>query len=314
MDIGIVLVTFNRLKDLKKALACYDKQSYSPSYVLVVDNCSTDGTYEYLEDWLRHENDHFQKIVKHLDSNKGGAGGFYAGMNKSLGLRADWIWLADDDAFPREDALERLNSFYEKQSSANKSSIAALCTANYNQGKPHLDHRSTLKLTSFRYHFVKSTRDDYERECFRVDVFSYVGVVIKKKVLQQVGLDDAGFFIYCDDQDHSLRVRKAGNIYCVPKSIVDHDKPPYAPNTVNWGKYYRRRNELLMLKRNFPKRYFYIRFIRGYIGECSFISRLPKELKIMLRAAYKDAWKGKEGIHSVYKPGWKITKTVKRGN
>jgi GT2 family glycosyltransferase len=43
MDIGVVLVTFNRLEKLKIALGSYDKQTVKPKYILVVDNKSTDG-------------------------------------------------------------------------------------------------------------------------------------------------------------------------------------------------------------------------------------------------------------------------------
>ena len=42
--IGCVIVTFNRLEKLKKALAAYDKQEVKPKYIVVVDNASTDGT------------------------------------------------------------------------------------------------------------------------------------------------------------------------------------------------------------------------------------------------------------------------------
>ena len=50
-SIGVVLVTFNRLNKLKNALTCYDKQTYKPKYIIVVNNASTDGTYQYLEKW-----------------------------------------------------------------------------------------------------------------------------------------------------------------------------------------------------------------------------------------------------------------------
>ena len=51
MDIGVVLVTYNRKEKLIKALKSYDNQSYKMKFVLVVNNASTDGTKEYLELW-----------------------------------------------------------------------------------------------------------------------------------------------------------------------------------------------------------------------------------------------------------------------
>ena len=49
--IGCVVVTFNRLEKLKKALAAYEKQEMQPVYLIVVDNASTDGTDEFLRQW-----------------------------------------------------------------------------------------------------------------------------------------------------------------------------------------------------------------------------------------------------------------------
>ena len=55
MEIGVVLVTFNRLEKLKIALEAYERQTVKPKYILVVDNNSTDGTREYLENWKKEE-------------------------------------------------------------------------------------------------------------------------------------------------------------------------------------------------------------------------------------------------------------------
>lgn len=52
-EIGCVLVTYNRIEKLKKTLECYLTQTVPPKYILVVNNCSTDGTGEYLCQWER---------------------------------------------------------------------------------------------------------------------------------------------------------------------------------------------------------------------------------------------------------------------
>ena len=57
MNFGVVLVTYNRLDKLKIALECYEKQSYLPKNIIVVNNASTDGTKEYLDEWNGVGND-----------------------------------------------------------------------------------------------------------------------------------------------------------------------------------------------------------------------------------------------------------------
>ena len=303
MEIGVVLVTFNRIEKLKVALMHYDEQILKPKYIMIVDNCSTDGTKEFLETWKK-ESSEYEKEVITLDRNTGGAGGFYAGMEHAIEKNADWIWLSDDDAYPRKNAFDEISNYYEKLTQNEKDAIVSLCAAVYNDGKVHVDHREHMQVTKFKCRMFPSTLEEYKKKAFELDVFSYVGVVIKKEALLRAGLDEKDYFIYCDDQEHSIRLRKFGKIICVPSSIVDHDTKPFNKNVLNWGRYYKRRNDLLMIKKNFPYRYFLLRFIRRYIGEVSIFSGYPKEYRKIHRAAFKDALLNKKGCHKIYKPGW----------
>ena len=76
MNIGVVIVTYNRLMKLKKCLAAYEAQTLSPEYILIVDNCSADGTGEYLDEWAKHTPLRNPTVI-HCSHNSGGAGGFY---------------------------------------------------------------------------------------------------------------------------------------------------------------------------------------------------------------------------------------------
>ena len=67
-----VVVTFNRLNDLKVCIDALRNQTYKQLDILVVNNGSTDGTKE----WLAQQND--VNVIN--QGNLGGAGGFYAGM------------------------------------------------------------------------------------------------------------------------------------------------------------------------------------------------------------------------------------------
>lgn len=80
-SIACVVVTFNRLELLKRALSCYEQQSKAPDYLIIVDNNSTDGTFDYLDEWKKQEHP-FQCSIIHLPQNIGGSGGFYTGCQK----------------------------------------------------------------------------------------------------------------------------------------------------------------------------------------------------------------------------------------
>ena len=80
MKVNCVIVTYNRLALLKECLAAIEKQTYPIHKVIVIDNCSTDGTKEYLKAYAVRPQ--FQVI--RTEQNIGGAGGFSLGVKTSV--------------------------------------------------------------------------------------------------------------------------------------------------------------------------------------------------------------------------------------
>ena len=104
MKVNCVIVTYNRLALLKECLAAIEKQTYPIHKVIVIDNCSTDGTEEYLKAYAVHPQ--FQVI--RTEQNIGGAGGFSLGVKTSVLGGGDYTWMMDDDTIPSPKALEAL--------------------------------------------------------------------------------------------------------------------------------------------------------------------------------------------------------------
>ena len=104
MKVNCVIVTYNRLALLKECLAAIEKQTYPIHKVIVIDNCSTDGTEEYLKAYAVRPQ--FQII--RTEQNIGGAGGFSLGVKTSVSGGGDYTWMMDDDTIPSPKALEAL--------------------------------------------------------------------------------------------------------------------------------------------------------------------------------------------------------------
>lgn len=312
MDVDVVIVTFNRLEKLKKALASYERQTRPFRNLIVVNNHSTDGTFEYLESWKAQEAP-FSKQVISTDDNLGGSGGYFLGQKKAMELKADWVFLADDDAYAEPDMLER---FYEYAETVDLSQVSAVCgTVSHTDGSIDLNHRSRCLKKGRRFVYrTASTMDDYEKKSFDVDYLSYVGSFINGEALSKVGTVDASFFIFWDDSEHSLRLKKFGQIICVPGIRIIHDdmnpdskgSACAKPLLVSWKDYYLERNEVVLYKRHFPwaaihqLRMALMDWVKGKYREDVY-AKVKWE-------AIKDAWLGRMGKHSVYKPGWEIRK------
>lgn len=311
MKIGVVIVTYNRLEKLKIALASYEKQTLKPKYILVVNNNSTDGTKEYLEQW-QNEKSEIEKYLVNLDKNTGGSGGFYEGLKNSLDIESEWVWVADDDAYPKENAFEIAKNYIENHKNIN---LSAICGTVLKSDGETIDcsHRRNIYTSAFnRISQPYSKPKDYEKEEFEINGFSYVGTMISKDKLKQTELTKKDYFIYYDDTEHSYRLSKLGKIIVIPKMQVVHDAPhAEMSEIVKWKLYYLVRNTLDFIKNNFDEKYFKEQCFEVPFKFKVAVLLFGKDKKYgykMIDEAVKDAKAEKTGLHEIYKPGWKPEK------
>ncbi|MFN4074255.1 MAG: glycosyltransferase, partial [Thermus sp.] len=155
-----------------------------------------------------------QVEVLALPENQGGAGGFHEGMKKAYEEGCDWIWVMDDDAFPERDALEVLLAFRERAEilvPVLKASDGTVYGAGNWKGGRYVDAKFDSVVESF----------------FPVELFSFVGPLIHRKVILDIGLPRKEFFIWFDDWEYALRARKKGKVtLCVRESVIRHDYGP----------------------------------------------------------------------------------------
>ena len=303
MKIGVVIVTYNRLEKLKVTLDLFEKQTSSFEYIVVVNNASTDGTTEFLNEWQNIQSSYHKYLIT-TEKNLGGSGGFYLGLEKASSLDADWIWVSDDDAYPEADVMEKAYKYLE----CNKNkldSIAAICCKVMNNNRIDCVHRSKIVNKGFRIIRYNSTEDDYKKDEFEINAFSYVGTIINKFKLQQAGLTNRDYFIWYDDTEHSLRLSKTGSIIVVPEIVVHHNLESKS-GILTWKNYYGTRNLMDMYRRHFPKLCYNYEFfvLKSKCVINLLLHRNYDRVKMYLKAL-EDSKKERLGIDELYKPGWK---------
>ena len=107
-NVTVVIVTYNGGGGLRITLEKYEEQTIKPDTLIIVNNASKDGTYEFVEEW-KMQKGAFKRFVIHSETNVGGAGGFSIGIKEAMNLDNEFIFLSDDDAVPNVDMLERIN-------------------------------------------------------------------------------------------------------------------------------------------------------------------------------------------------------------
>ena len=301
MNLGVVIVTYNRLDKLIKAVSCFDTQTEFPNCMIIVDNASTDGTNDYLQNWIKDQSK-YKKIVITNPSNLGGSGGFKRGLEEGLSQKLDWIWVSDDDAFPEIDALSKV--YYNIEHYDDKCS--AICGSVINNGKFDLDHRRRIKKGFFNVTSYSVPETEYSKAYFEIDEFSYVGTIIKAQALIKYGLTRDEYFIYYDDTEHSLRLRQYGKIRCFPDIKIHHDVE-HRSIEYSWRTYYSIRNKIDMYSSLFGTRYSTFFVIKQVCKNLlRRILNYNKSIIELYDVAIKDGKSGNLGKSKKYIPGWKL--------
>lgn len=238
-----VVVTFNRKELLEACLESLLGQTLPLRRIILVDNASTDGTREMLEN-KGHLTDTRLKYIP-LSENIGGAGGFAIGIEEGIRGGADWLWIMDDDSIPKTDALAHL---IHSDLIAREGTIALCSKVTARDGSINMGTRRTMD-SYFREHV--STEKDYENNFFEINLFSFVGVLLRVEALRQTGLPLKDYFIFFDDTEYSLRLSRYGKIYVISESVVFHELPKKAKDEwkVTWRLFFLIRNPIHMYKR-----------------------------------------------------------------
>jgi len=202
-----IVVAYNRQALLRECLAALRGQSRPPDAILVADNASTDGTRALLRAEFPGA------TVLGMSGNVGGAGGFHAGMKWAYGQGYDWLWVMDDDARPAPDCLARLLAHARPNS--------VLVPLQQDRSGRHyginLWRKRHIEVTAAIVAAGQPVSDTF--------VFAFVGPLIARGVVAQVGLPNKDFFIHFDDYEYGLRIHRLAEaaIVIVPDAVVFHD-------------------------------------------------------------------------------------------
>ena len=218
--IAAVVVTRDRPALLEQALEALRAQTRPPERVIVVDNASDVPTVELLRGLAARDE---RLEVLRSERNLGGAGGFALGLQHACAAGFEWIWLQDDDAVARPDALGAL----ERALPALGADVGAVCGAVVEFGAPALRHRRHFGSWTGIERALPGALYGPGRPAVRIDTASFVGLLVAAGAVARAGLPRSDLFLAYDDTEYSLRLRRAGcPLWLVPASVVDHLRQP----------------------------------------------------------------------------------------
>lgn len=220
-DFCALIVTFNRKELLKDNLYACEKQTLKPKVIILVDNNSTDGTTEFVEELSSH----FSIEIKYLklEKNYGSSGGFYFGIKKAFDCGYKWILTMDDDGKPGNP--ETFNILYK----------AALLE--YSKNKlvaigPWVTYDGNNSSFSPSYSKKEVDNAVSSNEIVLRDSLSpYNGTMFSRELIETIGFPNKDYFITGDEVDYYFRCLNVGaSIKTVLNSIYIHPKAKYFSN------------------------------------------------------------------------------------
>lgn len=220
MDVSIVIVNYNTLKATDDCIkSCLADRSRLTCEIIVVDNASTDGSYEYLSKKYKSVSN-----VKFLKND--GNLGFSKGVNTGLRIsKGNYKFLLNSDTTIHKGTLESLIEFCKLENNIGivgtklrlpDSTIQKSC---YNL--PTIGN--ALREYVFGCEHSFSGYAPQENEAVEVESIVGASFLITPKAYKNVGLFDERYFMYFEDMDYCRRTRKCGlKIFYLPNIIVEH--------------------------------------------------------------------------------------------
>ena len=201
------VVTYNRKELLIRNIDSLLKQKY-PCDILILDNKSTDGTYEYLKGKNYFNNKNIYYVCS--DKNSGGSGGFYQCCEYGLNHDYDYLWLMDDDGYClNEETLSVLvNNIKDDKTILNSLVLQNEDTLTF-----------SLHGTNKKSEIISLSNNgilDDEANPFN-------GTLVPINIIKTIGGVNKDFFIYGDETEFMLRTKKYGfNYKTVVNSLYYH--------------------------------------------------------------------------------------------
>jgi GT2 family glycosyltransferase len=248
--VSIIILNWNGLEDTIECLESLKHITYSNYEILLVDNGSTDGSVECFRERYPE-----MEIIENRE-NLGFAEGNNVGIRRAMDARADYVLLLNNDTVVDPEFLGEL---VKVARSDKRIGVVGPKIYYYNYaGRKDVVWSLGIK-TNYKCLFLAKSIAEGKIDVGQFDrtkkVDGLVGcaMLIKREVIESIGFFDVEYFVYGEEEDFCIRVRKnRWNIFCAAKSKIWHKVGGSSGGGFNkLIAYYKVRNKILLMRKNF---------------------------------------------------------------
>lgn len=283
--VSVVVLNWNGWPDTVECLASLASATYPTFDVIVVDNASRDDSLEQITSWLEERglpwslaelNGRNAPLVsKHVtarratglqevliiasSANLGFCAGNNVAMETAFRRGSEHVVLLNNDTVCDGEFLEPLVEVAEQPDVGLVGGVIL-----------YADDPDTIWWAGGRFLPLLETRRDYDRRPlaefhrrmpFETDWVSGCAMLVPRRVFERVGGYDEDFFIWSEEWDISLRVRRHGyRLMVAPRSRIYHKVARSLGDLSPLSYYYATRNRLLLKRKHLstPLRYLFL--------------------------------------------------------
>lgn len=212
--VSIIVLTYNNLELNKACVESILSKTAYPNYELIIlDNMSTDGTVEYLQE-LDKMNDPRVKIILN-DRNSGFAGGNNKAIKEATG---EYIMLLNNDTLVTRGWLT--NAVKHLVNDEKCGMCGAVTNSIGNQAKIRVNYKNKKELDNFAYLYTSLHNNEIYTDVDRLAMFC---TIVRKDIMDRFGMFDENYEIgMFEDDDYAKVVEKAGYSFYVAEDVFVH--------------------------------------------------------------------------------------------
>lgn len=239
--VSIITVNYNGWKDTCELIASLKKYERYPYEVIVVDNASAGDDVQQIR--VRHPDVNVVCSCKNL----GFAGGNNLGYKQAKG---DYIFFLNNDIFIKSAILEPLLRRLQDPVIGGVSPMIRFSYPPYDV--QYYGHQKmtliTLKHATPAYDAMHPEKYLVDRE---VEVMHGAAMMVRRDVIEEVGLMSEAYFLFYEEFDWSYRILKHHyKIWYEPASLVFHKEGQSIGKVTPMRRYYLSRGRVLFARRN----------------------------------------------------------------
>lgn len=284
----IIIVCFNQVDLTLACLASLEKLSYLAADVLIVDNASSDGTVEQVQQQFP------QAAVMASGENLGYAGGNNLGLRYALEHDYAYALLLNNDTEVAPDFVTQLVDICEQDGT-----VAAAGPKTFFFDRPNvlwaaggcIDWRAGGRTSMRGFNEADTGLFNQVED---VDFAPGCALLVRLATVADVGLLDERFGMYYEETEWCVRMKRAGHrVVYVPTSKVWHKVQLGRHEWTPYVTYYMARNRLLFLRLTHAS-------MRTWL-----VAILVQDLRTWLSWRLRRKWRGRAAQRVAMGKGWR---------